>query len=126
MSRSTYSSSDGYISEQFFTLHFDVTLDAGNPPPTNAFDVQINGTGTTVTGVTVDSAAKTIIIAFSASALTAGDIIEFSYSDPTVGNDANAIQGTDGTDAATFSSSTIVPCLFRTDHLMITSQVLYH
>ncbi|MFM0142933.1 Ig-like domain-containing protein [Paraburkholderia sp. RL18-085-BIA-A] len=108
MSQPTCSSSDGYISEQFFTLHFDVTLDAGNPPPTSAFDVQINGTGTTVTGVTVDSAAKTVIIAFSASVLTAGDIIEFSYTDPTAGNDANAIQGTDGTDAATFSSSTIV------------------
>ncbi|MFL9920387.1 Ig-like domain-containing protein [Paraburkholderia fungorum] len=108
MSQPTFSSSDGYINEQFFTLHFDVTLDAGNPPPTSAFDVQINGIGTTVTGVTVDSAAKTVVIAFSASALTSGSIIEFSYTDPTAGNDANAIQGTDGTDAATFNSSTIV------------------
>jgi hypothetical protein len=49
--------------------------------------------GFTVTGVTVDSAAKTIIIAFSASSLIVGGIIEFSWSDPTVGNDANAIPG---------------------------------
>ncbi len=108
MAQPTYSSAVGYISEQFFTMSFDVALDAANPPPTNAFVVQINGTGTSVTGVTVDSVAKTVTLAFSASALTAGDIIEFSYSDPTGGNDANAIQGTDGADSVTFSSSTIV------------------
>ncbi|WP_409567661.1 Ig-like domain-containing protein [Rugamonas sp. DEMB1] len=89
-------------------MSFDVALDAGNPPPTNAFDMQINGTGTSVTSVVVDSVAKTVTLSFSASALTAGDIIEFSYSDPTGGNDVNAIQGTDGVDSATFSSSTIV------------------
>jgi hypothetical protein len=104
----TYSSSDGYIGEQFFTIHFDVALDAANPPPTNAFDMQINGSGVTVTGVTVDSVGMTVALTFSASALTAGDIIEFSYSDPTGANDVNAIQGTDGTDSVTFSSSTIV------------------
>jgi hypothetical protein len=108
MSQPTYASANGYISEQFFTMVFDVALDATNPPPTNAFSVQINGTGVTVTGVTVNSAAKTVILSFSANALTAGDIIEFSYSDPTGGNDVNAIQGTDGADAVTFSSSTIV------------------
>ena len=108
MSQPTYASSDGYISEQFFTMYFDVALDAANPPPTSAFNMQINGTGTSVTGVTVNSAAKSVVLTFSANALTAGDIIEFSYQDPTGGNDASAVQGTDGTDAATFSSSTIV------------------
>ncbi len=108
MSQPTYASAVGYMSEQFFTMSFDVALDAGNPPPTNAFDMQINGSGVSVTAVTVDSVAKTVSLTFSGSALTAGDIIEFSYSDPTGGNDVNAIQGSDGTDAATFSSSTIV------------------
>ncbi|RYG01770.1 MAG: hypothetical protein EON94_07115, partial [Caulobacteraceae bacterium] len=108
MSQPTYSSAVGYIGEQFFTMSFDVALDAANPPPTNAFDMQINGTGTSVTGVTVDGVAKTVTLTFSGPALTAGDIIEFSYSDPTGGNDVSAIQGTDGADSATFSSSTIV------------------
>jgi hypothetical protein len=108
MSQPTYASAVGYISEQFFTMSFDVALDAGNPPPTNAFDMQINGTGTSVTSVTVDSVAKTVTLFFSASALTAGDIIEFSYSDPTGGNDVSAIQGTDGTDAMTFSATIVV------------------
>ncbi len=62
MAQPTYSGSYGYIGEQFFTMQFDVALDAANPPPTNAFDVQINGTGTSVTGVTVDGTGKTVTL----------------------------------------------------------------
>ncbi|MGH9266956.1 MAG: Ig-like domain-containing protein, partial [Acidimicrobiales bacterium] len=74
----------------------------------NAFDAQINGSGITITGVALNALAKTVTLTFSGSALTPGDIIEFSYSDPTGGNDVSAIQGADGADAVTFSSSTIV------------------
>jgi len=108
MSQPTYSSATGYISEQFFTLGFDVALDAAHPPALNAFTVAINGTPATVNGVTVDGAAKTVTLAFSDNALTAGDIIEFSYTDPSVGNDVLALQGSDGVDSADFSASTIV------------------
>jgi hypothetical protein len=108
MPQPTYATATGYISENFFTLVFDIALDAANPPALNAFSVQINGTGTTVSALSIDSAAKTINLTLTANALTAGDIIEFSYTDPTVNNDANAIQGLDGTDSATFASSTIV------------------
>lgn len=107
MPQPTFSSADGYIGERFFTLHFDVALDAANQPPLNAFDARINGSGITITGVTVNAAAKTVTLNFSGSALTAGDIIEFSYSDPTGSNDLQAIQGGDGADAASFSSSVI-------------------
>lgn len=108
MTQPTYSGANGYIGERFFTLHFDVALDAANRPPLDAFDAQVNGSGITITAVTVDAAAKTVTLTISGSALTAGDIIEFSYTDPTGGNDDNAIQGVDGADSATFSSSTIV------------------
>jgi uncharacterized repeat protein (TIGR02059 family) len=108
MSQPTYASASGYISEQFFTMDFDVALDAAHPPALNAFTVQINGTPTTVNGVTVNGVAKTVTLTFSANALTAGDIIEFSYTDPTGGNDVNALQGADGVDSASFSASTIV------------------
>ena len=101
-------SADSYTAEQFFTLFFDVSLDAAHPPDVNSFAVQINGTGVSVTGVTVDSTLKTVTLSFNASALTAGDAIEFSYSDPTGGNDVNAIQGTDGADAAAFSATRFV------------------
>ncbi len=108
MSQPSISGSTGYVSEQFFTLYFDVALDAANLPPTSAFSVAINGTGTTVSAVDVDSASKSVRLTFTGSALTAGDIIEFAYTDPTVGNDVNALQGIDGTDAATFTSSAVV------------------
>ena len=108
MSQPTYSSAAGYVSEQFFTLFFDIDLDAANPPPTSAFNVQINGTGVSVSAVEVNSTDKSVKITYVANALTPGDIIEFSYQDPTGGNDVNAVQGLDGTDAATFSASTIV------------------
>jgi hypothetical protein len=105
MSQPTYSSSTGYIGEQFFTLVFDSALDPAHLPPVNAFEVEINGIGTLVTAVELGSDAHTVKVSFTASALTAGDFIEVTYSDPTAGNDINAIQGLDGTDAATFSGS---------------------
>jgi len=108
MSQPTYSSATGYVSEQFFTLFFDIDLDAANPPAIGSFSVQINGTGVSVSAVEVNSTDKSVKITFVANALTAGDIIEFGYQDPTGGNDVNAIQGLDGTDAATFSATTIV------------------
>ncbi len=107
MSVPSYSSAVGYIGEQFVTVYFDVGLDAGNPPPLNAFSVELNGWGTTVTGVTVDGAAKTVTLSLS-TPLVPGDIVEFTYTDPTGGDDASAIQGVDGMDAAGFSHTIIV------------------
>ncbi|NHZ60820.1 Ig-like domain-containing protein [Massilia genomosp. 1] len=108
MPQPAYSSATGYISENFFTLYFDIALDAAHPPPLNAFSVDINGTGVTLLALTVDSLSKTVNISFSASALTAGDVIAFSYEDPSANNDVSAVQGLDGTDSATFYSSTTV------------------
>lgn len=107
MTQPSYSNANGYIGEQFITVSFDSALDATNPPPISAFELQVNGTDANVTGVTVDSAAKTVTIAIN-GVLLAGDIVDFVYTDPTVGNDVNAIQGLDGTDAASFSHSLIV------------------
>lgn len=112
MSQPSYLNADGYIGEQFVTLHFDVGLDAGNPPPLNAFSVQVNGLAATVTGVTVDGAAKTVALSLS-TPLLAGDIVEFAYADPTSGDDASAIQGVDGMDAASFPTQTIVVAIGR-------------
>ena len=108
MSQPTYSSAAGYIDEQFLTLYFDVDLDASNPPSIGDFSLQINGIGAAVSAIEVNSTDKSIKITFVANALTAGDVIDFSYQDPTAGNDVNAIQGIDGTDAASFTASTVV------------------
>ncbi|WP_296949419.1 Ig-like domain-containing protein [uncultured Massilia sp.] len=107
MPQPSYSSASGYISENFITISFSLPLDSANPPPASAFDLQLNGTGVTVTGVTVDSAAQTVTVTIN-SFLLAGDIVDFVYTDPSNGNDAKAIQGLDGTDSASFSHSTIV------------------
>ena len=98
---------NGYVGENFATLAFDVELDAANPPSVSAFNLDINGTPLLVTGLSIDSVAKTVTLNF-ASFLTPGDILELSYTDPTAGDDDDAIQGTDGADAASFSSNTIV------------------
>ncbi|MFV3075469.1 SwmB domain-containing protein, partial [Niveispirillum fermenti] len=109
-----YVSSVGYIGENTFTVTFDVALDGGNPPPSSAFDVQVNGTSVPVTGVTVNGVNKTVTLTLDSSALggsgalTAGDIIDFIYTDPTAGNDLAAIQGTTGLDAANFTRSLVV------------------
>ncbi|WP_166889768.1 Ig-like domain-containing protein [Massilia sp. CCM 8734] len=108
MPQPSYSSATGYISENFFTLYFDIALDAANPPPLNAFNVDINGTGVMLAALTVDSLGKAVNISFSANALTAGDVIAFSYEDPSANDDVSAVQGLDGTDSATFYSSTTV------------------
>ncbi|NBB12263.1 Ig-like domain-containing protein [Pseudomonas sp. SLFW] len=108
MSQPYYSNADAYIGDHYFTLHFNVPLDAANPPPTSAFNVLVNNTGVTVSGVTVDSAAKTVQVSVSGAALTWADIIDFTYTDPTAGNDASAIQGTDGADATNFSDGLVV------------------
>jgi len=102
-----YSSATGYISEQFFTINFSGALDAVHPPPLSAFAVQVNGTGVNVTGVTVNSGTNSVDITTDTFFL-AGDIIDFVYTDPTAGNDINALQGTDGTDVASLSNSIIV------------------
>ena len=108
MSQPVFSNSTAYIGEQFFTMYFDVALDAAHPPPIEAFEVYIRNSWTLVTGVTVDSVAKTVTLSFSGSPLIAGDFIDFWYYDPSGGNDLNAIQGVDGADTPDFFNSTTV------------------
>ncbi|MRV73970.1 DUF4214 domain-containing protein [Duganella sp. FT92W] len=107
MAQPSYSSANGYIGESFFTINFDIDLDAVHPPLLNAFNVQVNGTDVTVTGVTIDSTARTAQVTINGY-LLAGDIIDFVYTDPSGANDASAIQGLDGTDSASFSHSIVV------------------
>ncbi|NKE47732.1 DUF4347 domain-containing protein [Roseomonas frigidaquae] len=93
-----YSSTTAYVGEEFLTLAFDRELDAANPPEISAFLLGINGTNRAVSAVEV--VGSTVKVTFS-GALTAGDVIDITYSDPSGGNDAYAIQDTDGEDAET-------------------------
>lgn len=107
MPQPSYQSAEGFVGESSFTMTFDVALDDTHPPFLGSFSIQINGTGVAVASVSVDGAGKTVTVGFSTTLLT-GDIIEFSYTDPTGGNDANAIQAGDGTDATSFSSAIVI------------------
>lgn len=88
-------------------LTYDEALDATNVPATTDFSISVNsGAGATPTGVTVDSAAKTVTLTL-ASAVTQGQTVTVTYTDPTTGNDTNAIQDTAGNDATTLTNQTV-------------------
>ncbi|WP_410825878.1 ELWxxDGT repeat protein [Methylobacterium sp. sgz302003] len=103
-----YSSAMGYVGESTVTILFDLPLDEAHPPLPNAFNVQVNGTTVGISGVSVDGAATTVTLTLGSFILVAGDIVDFTYTDPTVGNDVDAIQGTAGSDVADFNHSTVV------------------
>ena len=75
------------------------TLDGVNKPAVGAFAVTVAGNPVAVTGVAVDAAAKTVGLQLATGA-SFGETVLVSYTDPTVGDDANAIQDAAGNDAA--------------------------
>lgn len=82
------------------------TLDAAHPPATTAYSVQVGGVADAVTGIVIDSAAKTATLTL-ATAVAAGQTVTLAYTDPTVGNDINALQNAAGNDASSFSATAI-------------------
>uniref|UniRef100_UPI000237739F Ig-like domain-containing protein n=1 Tax=Verminephrobacter aporrectodeae TaxID=1110389 RepID=UPI000237739F len=85
-----------------------IGLDAAHVPATGAFALRVNGTAVAnaVTAVSVNATAKTVTLTL-ASAVGPGDTVSVSYTDPTSGNDANAIQDAAGNDAASFAQRQI-------------------
>lgn len=78
-------------------------LDPTNIPDVTAFTVMTNSVNNAVTAVTVDGAAKTVTLILT-TAVTSSQVVTVAYSDPTVGNDLNAIQDAAGNDAVSFSA----------------------
>ncbi|WP_044563930.1 DUF4347 domain-containing protein, partial [Azospirillum sp. B4] len=87
-------------------LTYDSALDATNIPATGAFTVSVGGSSVSVTNVAVNSANKTVTLTL-AQAAQAGQAVTVSYTDPTSGDDVNAIQSTGGDDAASFSAQSV-------------------
>ena len=71
---------------------------------TSAFAVTVAGNLATVS--TVSSSGLTIVLTMAAR-ITTGQVVTFTYTDPTAGNDANAIQDIAGNDAATLGSTSV-------------------
>jgi uncharacterized repeat protein (TIGR02059 family) len=82
-------------------------LDAANMPGAGDFAVTVAGASRGVSGVAVDANAKTVTLTL-ASTVTIGQAVTVAYTDPTAGNDANAIQDATGNDAASLSATTVV------------------
>ncbi|MFC7516519.1 DUF4347 domain-containing protein [Herbaspirillum sp. GCM10030257] len=82
------------------------TLDAVNIAAASAFAVIVGGTAATVNSVAVDAASKSVTLTL-ASAVSNGQVVTVAYTDPTGGNDTNAIQDAVGNDAATLAATNV-------------------
>ncbi|MCW8204762.1 Ig-like domain-containing protein, partial [Verminephrobacter aporrectodeae] len=78
-------------------------LDTTHIPPATAFTVRVDNVLTAVTAVTVPAQRKSVNLTL-ATPVANGQVVTVAYTDPTTGNDANAIQDTAGNDAASFSA----------------------
>ncbi|CAO3417770.1 SwmB domain-containing protein [Azospirillum argentinense] len=88
-------------------LTYDVALDSANPPAAGAFTVTAGGSPVTISGVAVDGANKTVTLTL-AQAVAHGSAVTVSYTDPTVGDDVNAVQSAwGGIDAATVATQPV-------------------
>jgi uncharacterized repeat protein (TIGR02059 family) len=75
-------------------------LDALAPPATARFTVSVASVARNVTAVSVNQSTRQVILTFDGAALTSGQAVSFTYTDPSANNDDNAIQDLAGNDAA--------------------------
>ena len=99
----TYSSSAVSSNGTQVVLTYNEALSA-TTAATSAFTVTAGGVSKTISSVTVSG--STVILNLS-SAIRASQIVTFTYSDPTAGDDANAIQDLVGNDAASLTSQSV-------------------
>ncbi|MCW8204265.1 Ig-like domain-containing protein, partial [Verminephrobacter aporrectodeae] len=82
------------------------SLDATHIPSATAFTVRIDNVLTAVTAIVVNAQDKTVSLTL-ATPVANGQAVTVAYTDPTTGNDANAVQDAAGNDAATFSAMAV-------------------
>ena len=82
-------------------------LDAAHPPAAGSFLVTVAGSSVAVSSVAVDADARTVTLVLSKAAGN-GQAVTVAYTDPSAGNDANAVQDAAGNDAASFSATPVV------------------
>ena len=71
-------------------------------PPASAFAVTVGGSAVTVTDVLTSNLGEGLIAV--APPISQGQAVVVTYTDPTTGDDANAIQDAAGNDAASFTT----------------------
>ena len=85
------------------TLTYNEALSA-TTAPTSAFTVLDAGSAVAVSSATASGSALTLALG---STINIGRVVTVSYSDPTAGDDANAIQDLVGNDAASLTSQSV-------------------
>ncbi len=87
------------------SLAFDGPLATANLPPASAFTVTAGGVSIAIGGVSVDSSATVGGVSLSGldPAILQGQTVELTYTDPTTGDDTNALQTVAGADVRTFT-----------------------
>ena len=98
----TLSSATVPASGALIELRFSETIDGSRLPPPSAFVVTAGGSARTVTDVSVGT--NGILVGVSPTILQ-GETVSVTYTDPTSGNDTNALQDTAGNDVATFTAT---------------------
>ncbi|RKG36018.1 hypothetical protein D7V20_15585, partial [Acinetobacter rongchengensis] len=86
------------------TITYNETIDSSNLPVADDFIVTVGGIVVNVVGINVSG--QDVILTLS-QAVTAGQNVQVSYTDPSVNNDSNAIQDIVGNDASDLSSTLV-------------------
>ena len=88
------------------TVKFDKDLRIINLPSLTTFSVTADGVAIRKSGLSVNAHNhKQLLVTFSPNPIRTGQSVTVAYEDPTAGDDANAIQGTDGYDTEDFTLS---------------------
>ena len=88
------------------TLTFDEILDdtPARTPPASAFGVTVDGAPVTVGAVSVEGNVKRVLLQSLSGVIRQGQTATVTYTDPTGGDDAAALQDAAGHDVATFTA----------------------
>lgn len=92
------------VDEAILTLVWNQPLDAAVADLADAFTVQIQGETVAVNEVTIEGEAVSLTLS---QAVVGGDLVNVSYTDPSMGDDDYALQSMSGVDVASFSLEAI-------------------
>ena len=96
------------LEDNLLTLNFDAAMDssAANLPAASAFSVMTTPAGGTATAVTVNSIAVSgsQVVLTLAAPISQGNTTTVAYTDPSAGDDSQAIQDASGNDLASFTA----------------------
>ena len=89
----------------FIRFNENLDLDSAKKPPLTAFTVTADGTALSVSALALNIGGDPWVIGLSFDeTIAAGQVVRASYTDPTAGDDALALQDAAGNDVASFSN----------------------